>query len=300
MKRNRGFTLIELLVVVAVIALLIGLLLPALGQARTTAQQMLNATNLRSNHSGMFVFAQDHDGFYPGVVSLAELQRDATTPNSDIPQAADLSWFRGDNMAARYLLLLGGEYVEPDTIVSPVEIDEIPNAVNSRRLDYDPNVGLGQGFGDIDGDLAEGYRPTDVFWSYAMLQISEDTQGGPNQMLPLVLKEWRDTGNSLAPIASDRVMNFNGLETNEFLPFPERHDSLWTGSQDSGGWTGSIVYNDGHTEFIKQTSVISNTKFGGAPVNKDDSLFKFDDGFDYMSRSDAVFVAVFATTPVIR
>lgn len=57
-----GFTLIELLVTMAVIAVLIGLLLPALGAARETARAVQCTSNLRQLITAWHLYADDHDG----------------------------------------------------------------------------------------------------------------------------------------------------------------------------------------------------------------------------------------------
>lgn len=55
-----GFTLIELLVVISIIALLVGILLPALGAARRTAQNSQCLSNIRQMDTAAMSFAADH------------------------------------------------------------------------------------------------------------------------------------------------------------------------------------------------------------------------------------------------
>ncbi len=59
---NKGFTLIELLVVIAIIAVLIGILLPALGSAQTTARLVKSQANLRSLAQIQEVYASEYRG----------------------------------------------------------------------------------------------------------------------------------------------------------------------------------------------------------------------------------------------
>lgn len=62
MRHRDGFSLIELLVVVSIIALLMGLLLPALKRARHSARAMQCMSNIRQLEIAHYSYMGDHDG----------------------------------------------------------------------------------------------------------------------------------------------------------------------------------------------------------------------------------------------
>jgi prepilin-type N-terminal cleavage/methylation domain-containing protein len=65
LKRNKGFTLVELLVVIGIIAILISILLPALGQVRHQAATIRCAAQMRDLTTALVIYAGENKGALP-------------------------------------------------------------------------------------------------------------------------------------------------------------------------------------------------------------------------------------------
>lgn len=217
MQRKQGFTLIELLVVISIIALLIGILLPALGSARRTARQMQNSTHVRGIHSGMVLFAQGNKDYFPGIdgstaaLATASVAAATGTYGTGSTTGADVSY--------RMAVLLRGNYFSPEYMKSPAETEAVTAPV--------------QGTNWADGKV----------YSYAMLNIV--TIANPR------VGEWRNTNNSRAVIVSDRNI---GTAASTAASVSTAAQSVHTATGE--GWRGSVCYNDNHAVF-ETTDVVT-------------------------------------------
>src|ERR1700683_3986386 len=79
---KRAFTLVELLIVIGIIALLIGILLPALNKARQQANQVSCSSNLRQMGVALTMYINDTN-YYPGCRWNTGMNSPAQTPNID-------------------------------------------------------------------------------------------------------------------------------------------------------------------------------------------------------------------------
>jgi len=112
----RAFTLIELLVVISIIALLVGILLPALGMARDAAKSALCANNMRQLAIGYAIYGADNRGV--GIPGRMPRNGPSTDP------ANYYSVGNGEQYRPRWMVTMGASagfyaYKEPSGMGNP-------------------------------------------------------------------------------------------------------------------------------------------------------------------------------------
>jgi prepilin-type N-terminal cleavage/methylation domain-containing protein len=117
-RASLGFTLIELLVVISIIAVMIGILLPALSMARSEAQTTISKSNSHQIALGLSMYATDNRGIYPptahtGVTWMESIGLPAVQVEGDFGTPQEYQDYLGKvNAATKYIS-------DPKAFVSP-------------------------------------------------------------------------------------------------------------------------------------------------------------------------------------
>ena len=257
--RKKGFTLIELLVVMSIIALLLSILVPALGRARAQAMLLKDASQVKAIADGWTTWTSDHDGAYP-IPGLEQRLED--------PVIGDFIKGRGpedvslNDHGSMLSMCIMQNLFTPDILWAPTEPNGAVYIDDDYTFDlYDPTPN-GWVFWDPAFDNALSDNPASAENcnnSYAIMPIT-----GERRFQHWGISFQNDSGYAVLGTrgpalgivdltAPSLSLGFHGI-TNE--------------------WKGIIGYGDNHTE-VTDTFYPENVSFtSAAGVTTPDNLFE--------------------------
>ena len=154
---RRAFTLIELLVVIAIIAILAGLLLPALARSKAQARTVACLNNIKQVAIGFRMWGDDNGGHFPWMVDFN------VGGSKDSPEWAD------------HFRVCSNELVTPNILVCPAEKEKTAAMEWSNFAGYD-NVSYFVGLTAVetdpqtlltgDGNVIGGGGGVNPYWNH--------------------------------------------------------------------------------------------------------------------------------------
>jgi prepilin-type N-terminal cleavage/methylation domain-containing protein len=259
MKIKKGFTLVELLVVIAIIALLMGILMPALGKAREYARRIVCGSNLRQVGIGILTYSSDTDRlpYYGENYPPPSDGMDSGTIHPYVVYRADRTYDGTQLVPLRLACLYARGYIaDPKLFYCPSER-------NAGRI-YKSYTSPGKW-----GTLPQTYNNGGNQWvrvGIAYYPIDD-----------LIAKEPDDSGMTtlLVPRSTQRIMS--KLDKNS----PYATDFLWWSRADITHKSGidkktniiknggiNALFKDGHVRYVQDEAVTFTlgTRGAGAAV----------------------------------
>ncbi len=289
-KNVRGFTLIELLVVIAIIALLIGILLPALGKARKSAQQLKDSTQIRGVIQALATWAGDNKGDYP---LPSKLDRNGYTILNSSGTAGERDEAK-DITGQIISPLVNNGSVTAELFISPVEqnpsvaeyenyqVDEPEAAEDELRALWDPAM---RGTPEEEEGDSLG---TMIDYGVTGNDLTGNTSYAHTMPVGKRLAQWTDTFIASEPVLANRGPVFEEVQSAGMgadLQWQLTDESLQSNTLLIHGgrttWEGNVGYNDGHVDFentaspdqAAQIQVSSANANGGDAFTRNDNLF---------------------------
>jgi prepilin-type N-terminal cleavage/methylation domain-containing protein len=196
-----GFTLIELLVVIAIIAVLAGLLLPAIGRVREGADSTKCAANLRQVGTAINLYTSDNDGYLPGPLDQGQYARKDAGGQKRKGQLAEL--------LEKYLELEDKQKGQATEADRRTTVMVCPSWARVMKLQDSPVYVLNFDDRLPDDTAGEGQVP----WG--------DIDGGSQPVKKAALSEWKQTRT---PEPGERVAEMVNLSETVALKDSDQED----------------------------------------------------------------------------